>query len=516
MSKQFDWCKKRLYLLCVITLVIIYLFTRVYKLTSLPIFADEAIYIYWAQLITSDWSRYLFYPLNDGKTPLFIWALIPFLRLFTDPLFAGRLVSVLFGLGQVILTIKMVALWTKNKFWQLMGGFLVIVSFGFIFNQRLALMDSMLTFFMTLSFYFSYLACQKMTVLTSLKKFNWTHLRLILISGFSFGAALLTKFSALLFLPTLGSLLFYFLPLKKSWRSLISLCLTLIALALIGLACLYTLKFTPSFSQLFSRGDDFLYSQTEFFAHAGEILARNFNLLIQILGNYLTNLLILAAVILAIILFPRQRTPALLIISGLATLVPILFFGEVIYSRYVLPALPFFIVSFTLSLAQLSRPFLPLKIALITVISLFGVYNLSAAWWDEKEMLLLEQDKIQYLNEWSAGYGILATVNYLEVVSRSQPTLVLTEGHIGTLPDALQVYFFNRPSRNQVRIEGIGQPVKTSNLEAVQDLIDNYPRVFLVVNSHRLELPDLQEHQLIAWFARSDPNAPRMQIWQLK
>ena len=46
----------------------LYLATRLFHLDALPVFADESIYIRWAQLLRHD-TAYLFFALNDGKPP---------------------------------------------------------------------------------------------------------------------------------------------------------------------------------------------------------------------------------------------------------------------------------------------------------------------------------------------------------------------------------------------------------------------------------------------------------------
>src|SRR5690606_18605010 len=78
-----------------------YFLTHLPHLTQLPVFADESIYIRWAQLIVDDWKQYLFFPLNDGKTPLFVWLTTLSLHVFANPLVAGRMVAILAGLAQV-------------------------------------------------------------------------------------------------------------------------------------------------------------------------------------------------------------------------------------------------------------------------------------------------------------------------------------------------------------------------------------------------------------------------------
>src|SRR3989344_8921312 len=68
--------------------------TRVINLDLLPIFTDEAIYIRWAQIGLAD-PAHRYIALTDGKQPLFTWLMYPTLRIFSDPLFAGRFISVI-------------------------------------------------------------------------------------------------------------------------------------------------------------------------------------------------------------------------------------------------------------------------------------------------------------------------------------------------------------------------------------------------------------------------------------
>jgi 4-amino-4-deoxy-L-arabinose transferase-like glycosyltransferase len=121
-----------------------------FRLAKLPVFADEAIYIRWAQLIIDDFQRYAFFPLNDGKTPLFMWLLVPFQFLPFDHLIAGRTVTVLSALGLV---------WISGLVSHELGGskrvifltrlLMALLPFWF-FSARLALIDVALVFFLSL------------------------------------------------------------------------------------------------------------------------------------------------------------------------------------------------------------------------------------------------------------------------------------------------------------------------------------------------------------------------------
>ena len=501
-------------------LVIFYFFSRLYQLLILPVFADEAIYIYWAQLALSDWGRYSFYPLNDGKTPLFIWLLIPMLKIFTQPLLAGRLLSVFFGLAQLFLQIKLAAFFMSKKKYQLLAGLLLLVLPGFIFNQRLSLMDSALTFFLTLSFYFTLKAGKQLT--NAPKENIW--MKDAILAGVCLALSLWTKFSALIFLPVLLTSWWFFIPLKKDFfrqlfkqqlplaiHWLMLLCLT-VAIGMLGF---YSLKISPSFSQIFVRGGDFLYSGREFLASPLAILTRNAMFAAQVLSNYAGGLFLFLTCFISLLLVKKNSQPLLLLLSGLLLLAPIVILGKQIYSRYFLPVLPFLILSFTLGLSHLNMSRY-VKVFLVTVISAMGIiFNLTAVTKPE-QLPLLPADQGQYLTQWSAGYGIVEVLSLLEQQFSYQNTLVLTEGHIGTLPDGLQIYLAAHPQRNYWRVEGVGQPVRLGNLQKFANLIAQYPRVILVVNSDRLAIDNLLADQLLATYKRPLPQTASLQVWQLK
>src|SRR3989344_1722286 len=82
-------------------ILVLAVFLRTYNIFSIPIFADEAIYIRWAQVMRAEPSL-RFLPLSDGKQPLFMWVVIPFLKILKDPLLAGRTVSMFTGLATIL------------------------------------------------------------------------------------------------------------------------------------------------------------------------------------------------------------------------------------------------------------------------------------------------------------------------------------------------------------------------------------------------------------------------------
>ena len=79
----------------------LYFLTRLFSLTAIPVFGDEAIYIRWSQIIRNV-ETLRFIPLTDGKQPLFMWIVSSIIQFFSDPLFAARLISVLAGFGNLM------------------------------------------------------------------------------------------------------------------------------------------------------------------------------------------------------------------------------------------------------------------------------------------------------------------------------------------------------------------------------------------------------------------------------
>ncbi len=252
LKKLFEKSKKnRLGCLAFLGLVILYLLTHLPFLTSLPVFADESIYIRWSQLIIDDWQRYLFFPLNDGKTPLFIWLLVPFQFLFKDQLFAGRFLALLVGLFQVLMNMKIIqVLGGKRKTQILTGIFTIILPFWY-FHHRMALMDGLLTLLISVTFLFLAQVSKNQKQLI----FDKRNLVKMFLAGAFFGLALLTKIPAILFIPA-----FYFtifLGTKKDFQNLRTSFIKVSLSIAIGLLIFVALKLNPAFGQLFSRGGDF-------------------------------------------------------------------------------------------------------------------------------------------------------------------------------------------------------------------------------------------------------------------
>ena len=77
-TKQWLW-----FALGVAAIIALYFLTRLFHITALPIFTDEAIYVRWSQIGMRD-ANWRFISLTDGKQPMFTWIMMLLLKLFKD------------------------------------------------------------------------------------------------------------------------------------------------------------------------------------------------------------------------------------------------------------------------------------------------------------------------------------------------------------------------------------------------------------------------------------------------
>lgn len=500
-----------------VAVVIFYLATHLFKLTALPVFADEAIYIRWTQLIMDEPKRYAMFALNDGKTPLFIWSMLPFQYLFTDQLWAARLVSVLVGLAQVVVMGWLVKLLGGRRKTQYLAMVLTAVLPFWFFHHRMALMDGMMTLWLSVA-----LGGAVMVVRAKNKKEVWWSVDL---AGLGLGLALLTKIPAILFVPVFG--LVGWLPEKATLKSWLKTSLQLGVSVVVGLLIFLTLKLNPAFGQLFSRGGDFLFPVSETLQGAWRETIISFPNYFNYFVYYLTFpgvIMILAGLFSPV----KKRVHHWLLWSGIIFLLPIMVMGKVVYPRYLMAGSIFFTLSLALAFENFYAHSLRQKklikkfaiqviliLMLANILAMSGV-NLVMSWFDPSRMTLVSADKMQYLREWSSGHGIEASAELIAELAETQKVAVATEGYFGTLPDGLLMYFHGRDVTN-LYIEGIGQPVGEIPVSFLARA-ENFDRVLLVVNSHRLLLPDMVKKQLLLEVCRPGDEKitpPCLQVWEL-
>ncbi|PIS13813.1 hypothetical protein COT65_02110, partial [Candidatus Shapirobacteria bacterium CG09_land_8_20_14_0_10_47_13] len=171
-------------LAAVVVLFLVFLVTRFYNLTLMPIFTDEAIYVRWAQIANYD-ASWRFISLTDGKQPFFIWLMMVVMRIFKDPLFAGRAASIFAGLGTMGGLFFLGLTIFRSKGVGLLAMFLYLVYPFALVYDRMALMDGLVGMFCVWALLFEILLVKTL------------RLDIALILGMIIGGSILTKSSGL-------------------------------------------------------------------------------------------------------------------------------------------------------------------------------------------------------------------------------------------------------------------------------------------------------------------------------
>ncbi|MBL7150661.1 glycosyltransferase family 39 protein [Candidatus Microgenomates bacterium] len=418
--------------------------TRLINLNSLPIFTDEAIYIRWGDIALHD-AFHRFISLEDGKQPLFIWLMFPFLKLISDPLIAGRLVSVLagsFSLAGIYLVAKRLFS-QKTALW---ASFLYIICPYFLWYDRLAIYDSLTNAFAIWSLYFTLLFYQKKDLGTAF------------LLGFSWGGGLLTKSSAqfFIFLFPITIILLFIRDCQNSKSATRNLQLatrySLIFYSFIALVVALVMQNIMRLSYLYHmvglKNLSFIVSWSEFFAHPFARFWGNFEGTFPWIITYLTIPLALISAYGLFKLLKQSFWKALILFSWfIFPYLALISFGKVVYPRFFLfMSFPFLILA-AHGLSKFTKG--ALGVLIILSIFLYPLYFSSQIIFNVKNAPIPRNDRDQFLDDWPSGYGIPESVEFFKQVSQEEPIFVGTEGTFGLTPYALQLYL---PSRDYSEI----------------------------------------------------------------
>ncbi len=179
----------------ILFVVILSLLPRAFNLLSLPLFLDEATYLSWALDIWDQRTRAaLMIPiLDDGKQPLFMWLAGGASYLVSDPLLAGRMVSVLAGVVSAV-GIYVAGSWLGGRRAGVIAGVLyALVPFN-LFYDRMALVEALLNAAGIWAFVFSLVVASRASTARSAILGG-------IGLGLALGVALWTKMPALFMLP---------------------------------------------------------------------------------------------------------------------------------------------------------------------------------------------------------------------------------------------------------------------------------------------------------------------------
>jgi 4-amino-4-deoxy-L-arabinose transferase-like glycosyltransferase len=475
-------------------------FLRIYDLTYLPIFGDEAIYIRWAQVMRVE-PTLRFIPLTDGKQPLFMWGVIPFLKVISNPLFAGRLLSVFTGLGTTLGVFVLTHLLFKDRKVALVASLIYTISPFSVFFDRMALADSSLTFFGVWTLVFSVITAKDLRLDSAM------------IAGFFLGGALLTKSPGIFFailLPASWILRKWPRNNRKKAVHLIKLIFLLLTIYFISLAMYNILRLGPNFHMIGIRNKDYVYPLTH-------VIERPLDPLVPFLDRSLEWLWGLGPSVFVILVaaglllgFKEYRKEIILLSTW--AFIPLIVsaeFAKVFTARYILFIFPYLVVlaSITFHNFKGSRTIIKL---------LFVIFIIHALWIDGlilkniEEAPLPRSERSGYLEEWTAGTGIKETADLIREESISKPDKKIVVDCVA-LPDGLQIYLNDLP---EITVIGTGFNITEIPISLVESK-EAGNKTYFVVNSTRLlaDPEDLSLKLLAAYPKAVRPDGSRETLY---
>ena len=448
--------KYKIELLAFILLSVFYFFLRLYRLSYLPIFTDEAIYMRWSQIALHD-SSWRFISLTDGKQPLFIWLTMIYMRFIKDPLLAGRLVSVSSGfftmIGMFFLTYELF----KNKKIAFICCLLYIFyPFAQVYD-RMALMDGMVGTFAVWILYFSILLIRNL------------RLDIAYTLGFVMGAGILTKSDNFLSIYLLPLTLIFF-PLKKrprlvyffKWAGLV------LFAVVISQVFYAVLRLSPFYGVISEKNNNFVYPLYKWLDHPFTFFIGNFKGMTEWLFEYLKlpYIILILGSLFSLLKQPKEKI--LLFLYFIAPFTALALFGRILFPRFI-----YFMSLFLIPLAAWFLFYLAEFInkrfnfatktktnaLLAVVIIIFVVYPAFVSFQFAKDPItapIAHADSNQYVNNWTAGWGVRESIAFFAKQAKNRKIFIATEGTFGLLPESFELYLVNNPN---VTIKGIW-PIK--------------------------------------------------------
>ncbi len=428
----------------IVLLLALYSVTRLTNLTSLPIFTDEAIYIRWSQIGMRD-ANWRFISLTDGKQPMFTWIMMVLLKVFDghDPLFIGRLTSVIAGVGTLIgLLVLSYELFRDKRVAWLTGFIYVILPFS-AWYDRIALYDSLVATFSVWSLYLAVLLVR------------YGRLDTALLLGMAIGAGMLNKSS--------GFLTLYFLPAtlmlfdwrgSQVWKRLARWLLLVVLCGLLSQVVYSVLRLSPFFHMVGQKDNVFVFTLSEWLNQPFRFFAGNLRGMFDWLRHYMTLPLFVMVLVPWFTKWSKTRERLLLYLWWALPFAALANFAKILYPRFILfMAMPLIVIA-AYSIVEiwdrLRTPLVRGVFLMVLFVPCLWVTGLIVS--SPKEAPIPLADRGQFIEDWPAGGGVREVVAYLRDEASRREISVYTEGTFGLMPYAIELYLVDNPN---VKITGI-------------------------------------------------------------
>lgn len=469
-----------------------FLATRLINLRLWPIFTDEAIYTRWSQIALHDASL-RFIPLTDGKQPLWHWFTMAAMKVVSDPLLAGRFVSVMAGFAAMVgiwfLTYELIG--TKRAAY--IASFLyLIVPFSLLYD-RIALVDSMLTMWGIWALYFGIRTAKSLRLDTAM------------LTGFAIGAGLLTKSPAVFWQYLYPLSLLFIKDGKRIPRWIVLTMPTMV----IAEGMRNIMRLSPWMHMIGRKNLEFVVSFTDFFQEPFRWFWGNLPSLWRWwVGSLTWPVMLVALTGFALVILPEKHPLSLhrktksVVFLGIHAAFPFLVaagFGKVIFARYLLFVTPPLLIMAAAAVDQI----VALKLQLQAKVVFFLFLLIAAGYVDFKILTdpvgapIISADRDQYIDGFPAGWGIDEVIEFLRDEAGDKKIFLGTQGTFGLMPASFELYLWDHPN---IEIKGYW-PVSEIPEEVAQKAQEK-PTYFIYYESSAQQIPSQENIELVTKFKK--------------
>ncbi len=403
---------------------IFYLCTRLYQLLILPIFTDEAIYIYWAKYIVETKSHW-FISLTDGKPPLLVWLMSAFLSILPSHLYllAGRLPVVIIGLFGMWGIYKLTKLLFRSTPIAYLACIFWIISPFILLYDRMALFDGPLSSVLVWAVYFSIKTSQT-------RKYKDA-----LLWGIFLGLGFLFKPTAIIFVALTPLVYLIYSYTSRKSKSIVP------HIIYIGIPLL-TSEIMNNIQRL-SKVYYLMDAKNQQFQQPWEKILRNpFELTYGnlhgffswIISYYSLPVFILGTVGLIYLFVKHKRDAVTLLILWFTPIFFLATFGREIFPRYILFTTPYFIIVISYLLYEVLRIFVNFRVVILFLIITILFPSIKTSYFllqDPPKAVIPPTDYHQYISEQPSGYGLAEIFSYLNKEKSIGPITIVTQGTFG-------------------------------------------------------------------------------------
>jgi len=408
-------------------LSVIYLATRLINLLKLPIFNDESIYIDWG-FKEINGKGLAFYSLFDGKPPFLMWVFGIFHKFISDPLFAGRFVSVITGFLTLFGIYKLSKRYFGKKVATLAGIYYTIIPL-FVFFDRQALMESAVTMIGVWSLYYF------------LDFIGKPGIKNAIILGVIWGLGIFIKQSVLVFFLA-EAIIYIFLHItKRGYKFSPNLFLSLAVSQLV----LTPLYFQKNFWAAASSGSRFMMDFRQILSFPISAWIQNLKGIFMIPFWYLFLPIFLLTIVGS--LSCKESRQRIILAFYILSIALILIFSINVSPRYLVAFLfPITILAahgfdqLKIKKILLEKILFIVSIIIPASLSVVLLLNPPSYFYLLNKVTSYSQES-EYVTNWTSGYATTQTISFIHKVSEKTPVVVGVRVDAGNPESAVFAYF---------------------------------------------------------------------------